>query len=112
MDERLYNLMRETGHFEDYYFETDDPRLEDKLLGAIEKMWAQRERVREEILTTISTYLKMVAEMGATFRNFVRENFPEFPLAAEPKDRLGYLPPVYPELSKVIGTVEKAGNDA
>ena len=94
--------MEETGHLEDYYLETDDSQLEEKLPVAMEKLWTDRDKVREETLGAIPSYLKSVAGMGATFRNFVKENFPQFPLPPEPEDWLGYLPPLPPDLSKLI----------
>jgi polysaccharide pyruvyl transferase WcaK-like protein len=112
MDERLYNLMIESGHLEDYYFEVDDRDLEEKLIAAMEKIWENRESVSQEILRAIPMYLKKMAGMGATFRNFVKENFPLFPLPPEPENWTGYLPPLYPELSKVIETAEKVGTGA
>ncbi len=102
MDERLYNILKETGHLEDYYLKTDDPELQTKLLEAMEKMWGEREKVREDIIRTIPDYLKKMAEMGRTLRNFVKDNFPGVPLPPEPEDWKGYLPPLYPELEQIV----------
>lgn len=98
MDERLHNLLAESGHLQDYYLETDDLQLAGKLALALEKMWADRERVRTELLATMPRYLKTLAAMGATFRNFVNRKFPHFPLPPEPSTWLEYLPHVPPEL--------------
>ncbi len=98
MDERLYNLLQESGHLEDYYFEVDDQNLGEKLGAAMEKMWRNREKVAEEILRTIPGYLKKMASMGATFRNFIKENFPQFPLPPEPESWGGYLASLNTEL--------------
>lgn len=102
MDERLYNIFQEAGHLKDYYISTEEAQLGEKLAVAMEKLWENREKVRGEIMGTIPKYLRMMAGMGKTFRNFVKKNFPEFPLPPEPKDWLGYLPPLYPELDRIV----------
>lgn len=102
MDERLHNIFQESGHLDDYYLKVDDPDLGTKLLAAMEKMWKNREKVSKEILQTIPQYLKKMADMGAAFRGFVKENFPQFPLPPEPKDWLGYHAPFYPELERLV----------
>jgi len=102
MDERLYNLLQESGHLDDYYLTVDDKALGEKLTVAMEKIWQNREKVSKEIIQTLPDYLKRMSDMGKTFRNFVKKNFPQFPLPPEPKDWMGYLPPLYPELSKIV----------
>jgi len=102
MDEKLYNLLKETGHLEDYFLKTDEPQLGEKLTVAMKNLWENREQVRAEVTRTIPGYLKKMAGMGKTFRNFVKKNFPEFPLPPEPKDWQGYLPPLYPELDRIV----------
>lgn len=102
IDERLRNLLAENGHLEDYYLEADDCHLREKLTISMEKMWANRKKVSKENLATIPGYLELMGNMGATFRNFIKKNFPLFPLPPEPKDWKGYLPPLCPELSEVI----------
>lgn len=102
MDERLYNLCKECGHVEDYYFEVDDTELDIKLIEAMEKMWENSAKIREETLHMIPSYLKRLAGMGATFCNFIRDNYPTFILRPEQRDWRGYLPSLYPELNKLL----------
>ncbi len=102
MDERLHNLLAESDHLRDYYLDTDSPHLESQLSQAMEKMWCNREDVCYEILNTIPAYLKTLADMGRTFRNLVKRDFPELPLAKAPDNWTGYLPPLYPELHQMI----------
>ncbi len=102
MDERLRNLLEESGHLRDYYFEVDESGLGEKLLAGMEKIWENREKVSKEIRQTIPNYLKLMANMGATFRGFIKENFPQFPLPSQPTDWLDYLPPLSPELSQIV----------
>lgn len=101
MDERLYNIYEEAGQLDDYYFKVDEPELAEKLIVAMEKLWQNRESLRVKNFQLMPGYLKMMAGMGKTFRNFVKKNFPEFPLPPEPKDWLGYLPPLYPDLEQI-----------
>lgn len=102
MDERLYNIYQEAGQLDDYYFKVDDPRLYEKLISAMEKLWENRKSLREKNFQMMPGYLEKMAKMGKTFRNFVKENFPQFPLPSGPKDWLGYLPPLYPELGQIV----------
>ncbi|MDD5748896.1 MAG: polysaccharide pyruvyl transferase family protein [Actinomycetota bacterium] len=102
MDERLYNIFEETDQLEDYYFKVDEPELSEKLIAAMEKLWKNQEKVREENIRRVPKYLKEIANMGVKFRNFVKENFPEFPLPPEPENWMGYLPPLYPELAEIV----------
>lgn len=102
MDERLYNLLNETGHLKDYYLPVDDEALGEKLLAAMEKMWGEREKVREELLRKIPYYFESMANMGVLFRKFVKKNFPQFRLPPEPESWKGYLPPLDPSLSRIL----------
>jgi len=106
MDERLYNIYQEAGQLEDYYFTVDEPQLYEKLTAAMEKAWENRESLREKNFQMMPGYLKKMALMGKTFRNFVKSNFPEFPLPPEPADWQGYLPPLYPELAQIVKSRE------
>lgn len=104
MDERLQNLLEETGHINDYYLEAGDPNLGERLPETIEKLWKNRETVREEILRTIPNYLKKMATMGKTIKDYLRVNFPELTLKEDPDSWPGYLPPLYSELEDLIHT--------
>jgi polysaccharide pyruvyl transferase WcaK-like protein len=101
MDERLYNIFHECGDM-DYYFEVDDPELYEKLSSALEKLWENRKKVSREILQIVPEYLRRMAGMGETFRRFVERNFPGLSLPPEPEKWMDYLPPLYPELEKIV----------
>ncbi len=102
MDERLKNLLEETGHYNDYYLSVDDPELDEKLPIMMEKLLINREKVKEEILKTIPSYLKKMAHMGKIFKQFLRENFKGITLKPDPPSWEGYLPKLYPELEKIM----------
>ncbi|MBU4301203.1 MAG: polysaccharide pyruvyl transferase family protein [Actinobacteria bacterium] len=102
MDERLYNILEECGHLEDYYVSTDDPELEEKLSQAMEKLWENRDEVSEEIRRAVPGYLRIVGDMGSFFREYVEKSFPGIDLAPPPEDWLGYLPELYEELREML----------
>lgn len=102
IDERLENLMSESGHINDYFLWAWDEKLDEKLIVMLEKLWENKEKVRKEIFTTIPSYLQKMANMGKIFKKFVAQNFPEFPLLPDSDHWLDYLPPLYPELKKVV----------
>ena len=97
-----YNIYNECGHLEDYYLKTDEPDLGAKLLPMMEKIWKNREKVSSELRAALPRYLKQVSDMGKFFRGWVTEQLPGIELGPEPKDWLGYLPELYPELASIV----------
>lgn len=104
MDERLENLFKETGHINEYYLSCDEENIGEKLFWMLEKLWNNREKVKEELLKSIPGYLEKMAKMGKTFKNFLKENFKGIELKEDPEDIFGFLPPLYPELEKILKT--------
>lgn len=103
MDERLYNLMAESNHLQDYYIDTKEPHLDTRLAAALEKIWRHRDEVRKEILNTMPSYLRILAGMGMRFSAMVGQYFPQFPLKEDSDDWTRYLPPLDPELQEIVG---------
>ena len=110
MDERLYNILEECGHLEDYYISTDEPGLGEKLLPMMEKLWENRDQVSEEVRQSVPKYLRIMSEMGSFFREYVEKSFPGIELGPEPADWLGYLPELHDSLDDMLG--EEAGKKA
>jgi polysaccharide pyruvyl transferase WcaK-like protein len=102
MDERLFNIFSECGHVDDYYLKTDDPKLGENLIKTMEKCWANRQQVSNEIKTTIPGYLKTMSEMGKFFREWVVKECPGIKLGPEPEDWLGYLPELNDKLKAMV----------
>jgi polysaccharide pyruvyl transferase WcaK-like protein len=98
IDERLANLMEELGTHGTAYVRADDPDLQTRLDGAIQRIWTTRAAQREEILNSVAGYLGTMASMGRELRRFVAERFHGFPLPPEPMRASGYLPPLSDEL--------------
>jgi len=92
MDERLYNLLGERNHLNEYYIKTDDTDLYKKLITAMNRIWENNEKVKEDILKTVPNYLQTMQRMGMTFHRFIKENFPEFQYSNEPRNQHEFLP--------------------
>ena len=102
MDERIRNLMRERGH-EDLLMTVDDPDLESKLLGALEKLATEGERIADGIARTVIKNLKVMARMGVYFEEDVQRHYPEFPTRKGQWSWEYYLPPMDAGLHRLIG---------
>ena len=102
MDERIRNLMRERGH-EDLLMTVDDPDLESKLLGALEKLATEGERIADGIARTVIKNLKVMARMGVYFEEDVQRHYPEFPTRKGQWSWEDYLPPMDAGLHRLIG---------
>jgi len=102
MDERIRNLMRERGHA-DLLMTVDDPDLESKLLGALEKLATEGERIADGIARTVIKNLKVMARMGVYFEEDVQRHYPEFPTRKGQWSWEDYLPPMDAGLHRLIG---------
>jgi polysaccharide pyruvyl transferase WcaK-like protein len=103
MDERIRNLMQERGH-EDLLMNVDDPDLEPKLLAALEKLIAERDRVADGIGRTVVKNLKTMARMGVYFEEEVQRRYPEFPTRKGQWGWEDYLPPLDAGLHRLLET--------
>lgn len=92
MDERLKNLLTETGHVNSYYLDVDESDLKDKLVSMGDKLWEKREMVRSELKAKIPDYCKRMALMGKTFYDFVSSKFDGITIKEKPESLEGYLP--------------------
>ena len=101
MDERIRNLMRERGH-DDLLMNVDDPDLEPKLLTALEKLATDGERIADGIGRTVVRNLKTMARMGVYFEEELRRRYPEFPTRKGEWSWEDYLPPLSPNLRKLV----------
>jgi len=105
MDERIRNLMQERGH-EDLLMKVDDPDLEVRLLAAMESLRTKTESIRAAIGRTVVDNLKRMARMGVYLEQNVHELYPEFPISGGLRNWDEYLPPLSPQLRKLIETHE------
>ena len=96
MDERIRNLMLDRGT-PDLALETEDPDLHDKILPTLERMWADREALREGIDRTCVRNMEVMGRMGGMLVDHVRTIHPDMPFAAhlgEQGDPWNHLPPL------------------
>jgi polysaccharide pyruvyl transferase WcaK-like protein len=103
MDERIRNLMHERGH-EHLLLDVDDPDLEDKLLIVMRTLQKDQEQIRDGIGRTVAKNLKMMARMGVYFEQHVQRRYPEFPVRTGIRSWEDYLPPLSPNLRKLVET--------
>jgi polysaccharide pyruvyl transferase WcaK-like protein len=107
MDERIRNLMRERGH-EHLLLVVDDVELEGKLLASLETLQRDADAIRDGIGRTVARNLKVMARMGVFFEEHVQRRYPEFPVRTGIHSWEEYLPPLSPNLRKLLEEFEAA----
>ena len=80
----------------------DDPDLEPKLLGALERLATEGERIAEGIAKTVVRNLKVMARMGVYFEEEVQRRYPDFPIRKGEWSWEDYLPPMSDNLKNLI----------
>lgn len=101
MDERIRNLMRDRGHG-DLCLEVDDPDLEARTRGVLERLRAGGEEMGPDLGRCVVTNLKRMARMGLFLEEEMTRRFDGF------RGRQGlvswehYLPPLPPELTRLV----------
>jgi polysaccharide pyruvyl transferase WcaK-like protein len=103
MDERIRNLMHERGH-DDLLLTVDDPDLEERLLVVMDRLQKENEAIRVGIGQTVAKNLKVMARMGVYFEGHVQKRYPEFPVRKGVLSWEDYLPPLSPNLRRLVET--------
>jgi polysaccharide pyruvyl transferase WcaK-like protein len=111
MDERIRNLMRERGH-EDLLMNVDDPDLEPKILTSLKKIASERDQIAAGIGRCVVKNLKVMARMGVYFEEEVQRRYPDFPTRKGEYSWEDYLPPLSPNIRRLLETYETAQADA
>jgi polysaccharide pyruvyl transferase WcaK-like protein len=101
MDERIRNLMRERGH-QHLLMQVDDPDLDEKIVGALRALDEQTDEIRETMACTVVRNLQLMARMGVYLEEQVSRRFPEFPLRSGILGWEEYLPPLSPQLYRLL----------
>jgi polysaccharide pyruvyl transferase WcaK-like protein len=91
MDERIHNLLHERNHRE-LLFRVDDEGLAPRLLDAMRYAYAERERVRDEILRFVPGQILKMGQMGIDLEDEVLRVYPDFPRRDVPRVPEHYLP--------------------
>ena len=110
MDERIRNLMRERGH-DDLLMNVDDPDLEPKIIAAMNKLVSEREYIADGIARCVVKNLKVMARMGVYFEEEVQRRYPDFPTRKDEYSWEDYLPPLSPNLHRLLEMYETAQAD-
>ncbi|HEV2299407.1 MAG TPA: polysaccharide pyruvyl transferase family protein [Candidatus Acidoferrales bacterium] len=101
IDGRIRNLMRERGQ-ERLLVEADDEALEGKLLEVLERLGKESEAIADGIGRAVVKNLRMMGRMGVLLERSVRERFPEFPVRMAGNGWEKYLPPLSPNLLRLM----------
>ena len=107
MDERIRNLLRERGH-EHLLLTVEDPDLGEKLAGVMDRLAAEADAVRDGIARSVVRNLKTMARMGVFLERAVHQQYPEFPVRSGVRGWEEYLPPLGPDLERLLNMYEGA----
>jgi len=101
MDQRIRNLMRERGHLE-LLVNVTDAELEPKLFDVLRKLHKERQAISEAIGRTVVKNIKVMAQMGVQFEQYVQRRYPEFPIPNSRVNSENYVPPLSESLQKLM----------
>ena len=83
--------------------DVDDADLEPKLIGALNVLATEGERIADGIGRTVVRNLRMMSRMGVYFQEEVQRRYPEFPTRKGEWNWQDYLPPLDAGLHRLIG---------
>ena len=101
MDERIRNLMHERGH-DRLLLTVDDSNLDEKLVEVMEYLVENADSVREAIASSVARNLKTMAGMGVFLERADHRQYPEFPVRTGVHGWEEYLPPLSPNLERLL----------
>jgi polysaccharide pyruvyl transferase WcaK-like protein len=101
MDERIRNLMRERGH-DRLLLTVDDPHLGEKIVEVMEYLAANADAIREGIGASVVRNVKTMARMGVFLERAIHKQYPEFPVRSGVHGWEEYLPPLSPNLERLL----------
>ena len=101
MDERIRNLMNDRGH-PHLFLEVDEADLADKVVDVLETLARDREQISADIGRAVPKQLALMGGMGIDFMDEVVRLYPEFPRRELPRTWQAHLPPLAPELQRLL----------
>jgi polysaccharide pyruvyl transferase WcaK-like protein len=101
MDERIGNLMRQRGH-DHLLMNVDEPDLADKIAAALGALDAEAEEIGCSMKKVVAQNIRLMARMGMYFEERVARQYPQFPIRTGVRSWEEYLPPLAPELQKLL----------
>jgi polysaccharide pyruvyl transferase WcaK-like protein len=102
MDERIHNLMHDRGH-SDLLLRVDEPGLAEKLLDALRRLDRDAERIRRDVLAFVPGQIRLMGQMGMDLQDELQRVYPEFPVRNVPRSFEHFIPPLSPELQRLMG---------
>jgi polysaccharide pyruvyl transferase WcaK-like protein len=102
MDERIHNLMHDRGHA-DLLLRVDEEGLAEKLLSAMRRLERDAERVARDVLAFVPGQIRVMGQMGMDLQDEVQRSYPEFPARDVPRTFEHFIPPLSPELQRLMG---------
>jgi len=101
MDERIRNLMHERGH-DRLLLTVDDPNLGEKIVDVLEYLVQNTDAISEAIGSSVARNLRTMARMGVFLERAVHQQYPEFPVRTGMHGWEEYLPPLSPNLERLL----------
>ncbi|HEX4353533.1 MAG TPA: polysaccharide pyruvyl transferase family protein [Polyangiales bacterium] len=102
MDERIQNLLQDSGHTE-LLLRVSDTDLPTRLIDTMRVAWRERDRLRHDNRRFVPSQLEKLAQMGMDFEDELMRVYPEFPRRNVTRTVENYLPKLSPNL---IGLME------
>jgi polysaccharide pyruvyl transferase WcaK-like protein len=101
MDERIANLLNDTGHSE-LLLRVDEPDLATRLVDTLRDAFARREELGRDNQRFVPSQLRVLAQMGMDFEDELLRVYPDFPRREVARTVENYLPPLSPTLQKLL----------
>jgi len=93
--------MRDRGH-DHLLMKVDEADLADKITAALHALDAEAEEIRDACGRIVARNLQMMARMGVYLEEHLSRQYPEFPIRRGVLGWEEYLPPLSPELEKLL----------
>jgi hypothetical protein len=101
MDERIANLLTDTGHTE-LLLRVSDADLKERLIATLRDAYRRREQLQRDNRRFVPTQLRMLAQMGMDFEDELLRVYPNFPRRQVPRTMENYLPALSPQLHQLL----------
>jgi polysaccharide pyruvyl transferase WcaK-like protein len=101
MDERIGNLLQDTGHPE-LLAHVNDADLQPRVVELLRDAYRRREQIRQDNRRFVPSQLQLMAQMGMDFEDELLRVYPEFPRREAPRTMENYLPPLSPHLRHLL----------
>jgi hypothetical protein len=80
----------------------DEPELPARLITVLRDAFARRDELRRDNRRYVPSQLRLLAQMGMDFEDELSRVYPDFPRRQVPRTLENYLPPLSPNLQKLL----------